>query len=259
MRKAATRYVTSRIAYRSSNYMWDIQRPFLVTADNAQQTRSPTSASASTGPSCGSLRHLDAAALVWGCPTRRYMPQALKSLSARSLDSQNRPAPHTRQARVGATGAHARARPGFLSQTLAQRPGGRRVLSRPESPHGRHSCSQPTREPCGREASIAKWASSTCLLCATPASATVPLPGANPAMTSLGAFAHGGRITGAIMSRRREDGQHVDILAVGMPLTRHREQGDAGGYAATEISSTSRSMSGYQRLKMVPNSPCLID
>ncbi len=34
-----------------------------------------------------------------------------------------------------------------------------------------------------------------------------------------------------------------------------REQGDAGGYAATEISSTSRSMSGYQRLKMAPNSP----
>jgi hypothetical protein len=34
-----------------------------------------------------------------------------------------------------------------------------------------------------------------------------------------------------------------------------REQGDAGGYAATEISSTSRSMSGYQRLKMTPNSP----
>src|SRR5215472_16127404 len=33
------------------------------------------------------------------------------------------------------------------------------------------------------------------------------------------------------------------------------EQGDAGGYAATEISSTSRSMSGYQRLKMAPNSP----
>src|SRR5438094_10198685 len=34
-----------------------------------------------------------------------------------------------------------------------------------------------------------------------------------------------------------------------------REQGDAGGYAATGISSTSRSMSGYQRLKMAPNSP----
>src|ERR1700741_2523458 len=35
----------------------------------------------------------------------------------------------------------------------------------------------------------------------------------------------------------------------------HREQGDAGDYAATGISSTSRSMSGYQRLKMAPNSP----
>src|SRR3989442_9895473 len=35
----------------------------------------------------------------------------------------------------------------------------------------------------------------------------------------------------------------------------NREQGDAGGYAATEISSTSRSMSGYQRLKMAPNAP----
>src|SRR5438445_12649161 len=34
-----------------------------------------------------------------------------------------------------------------------------------------------------------------------------------------------------------------------------REKGDAGGYAATGISSTSRSMSGYQRLKMAPNSP----
>src|SRR5262249_15602399 len=33
------------------------------------------------------------------------------------------------------------------------------------------------------------------------------------------------------------------------------EQGDAGGYAATAISSPSRSMSGYQRLKMAPNSP----
>jgi hypothetical protein len=29
-----------------------------------------------------------------------------------------------------------------------------------------------------------------------------------------------------------------------------REQGDAGGYAATGLSSTSRSMSGYQRLKI---------
>ena len=34
-----------------------------------------------------------------------------------------------------------------------------------------------------------------------------------------------------------------------------REQGDAGDYAATGISSTSRSMSGYQRLKMTPSSP----
>src|SRR6266571_9147926 len=33
------------------------------------------------------------------------------------------------------------------------------------------------------------------------------------------------------------------------------EQGDAGGYAAIGISSTSRSMSGYQRLKMAPSSP----
>jgi len=38
---------------------------------------------------------------------------------------------------------------------------------------------------------------------------------------------------------------------------RAREQGDAGGYAATEIASTSRSMSGYQRLKMAPNSVTL--
>src|SRR5262249_12040664 len=33
------------------------------------------------------------------------------------------------------------------------------------------------------------------------------------------------------------------------------EHGDAGGYAATGISSASRSMSGYQRLKMVLSSP----
>src|SRR2546425_1015998 len=34
-----------------------------------------------------------------------------------------------------------------------------------------------------------------------------------------------------------------------------REQGDAGDYAAIGIASTSRSMSGYQRLKMAPSSP----
>src|SRR5712692_2807640 len=34
-----------------------------------------------------------------------------------------------------------------------------------------------------------------------------------------------------------------------------REQGDAGDYADACISSTSTSMSGYQRLKMAPNSP----
>src|SRR5215813_6314205 len=33
------------------------------------------------------------------------------------------------------------------------------------------------------------------------------------------------------------------------------EQGDAGGYAATGISSTSRSMYRYQRLKMATSSP----
>src|SRR5262249_1724706 len=38
-------------------------------------------------------------------------------------------------------------------------------------------------------------------------------------------------------------------------VSSHREQGDAGGYAATGISSTSRSMSGYQRLKMALSSP----
>src|SRR5262249_9905067 len=36
---------------------------------------------------------------------------------------------------------------------------------------------------------------------------------------------------------------------------RRGEHGDAGDYAATGISSTSRSMSGYQRLKMTPSSP----
>src|SRR5215813_2371489 len=33
------------------------------------------------------------------------------------------------------------------------------------------------------------------------------------------------------------------------------EQGDAGDYAAAGISSPSMSMSGYQHLKMAPNSP----
>src|SRR5262245_8663847 len=33
------------------------------------------------------------------------------------------------------------------------------------------------------------------------------------------------------------------------------EHGDAGDHAATGISSTSRSMSGYQRLQMTPSSP----
>jgi hypothetical protein len=38
-------------------------------------------------------------------------------------------------------------------------------------------------------------------------------------------------------------------------LDSEREQGDAGDYAAAGISSASMSMSGYQRLKMAPNSP----
>src|SRR4030095_8055090 len=44
----------------------------------------------------------------------------------------------------------------------------------------------------------------------------------------------------------------VCILA---EITKRKTQGDAGGYAAIGISSTSRSMSGYQRLKIVPSSP----
>jgi hypothetical protein len=76
--------------------------------------------------------------------------------------------------------------------------------------------------------------------------------------------------------RRTGQGQYIDISQLEAALhfmappvldyannghvhtrvgNRHREQGDAGGYAATGISSTSRSMSGYQRLKMAPNSP----
>src|SRR5216683_7122428 len=39
------------------------------------------------------------------------------------------------------------------------------------------------------------------------------------------------------------------------PRVEQREQGDAGGYAAIGISSTSTSMSGYQRLQIVPSSP----
>src|SRR5439155_16778782 len=45
----------------------------------------------------------------------------------------------------------------------------------------------------------------------------------------------------------------VHIAPCGRTL--QREQGDAGGYAATGISSASRSMSGYQRLKMALSSP----
>src|SRR5215467_5302724 len=47
------------------------------------------------------------------------------------------------------------------------------------------------------------------------------------------------------------NGQYIFELALG----EHGEHGDAGGYAATGISSTSRSMSGYQRLKMALSSP----
>src|SRR6266446_4822440 len=44
-------------------------------------------------------------------------------------------------------------------------------------------------------------------------------------------------------------------LVLNISLINQGEQGDAGGYAAIGISSTSRSISGYQRLKMAPNSP----
>src|SRR5262245_58361457 len=47
----------------------------------------------------------------------------------------------------------------------------------------------------------------------------------------------------------------TDDRMLGLRCDRQGEQGDAGGYAATGISSTSRSMSGYQRLKMAPSSP----
>ncbi len=64
----------------------------------------------------------------------------------------------------------------------------------------------------------------------------------------------------AILWRVCPDGPPDLFLPKSGPLDRarapdQREQGDAGGYAATGISSTSRSISGYQRLKMAPSSP----
>jgi hypothetical protein len=58
----------------------------------------------------------------------------------------------------------------------------------------------------------------------------------------------------------RQDGTSVVIDGMPEPawipfVADKREQGDAGDYAAAGISSTSMSMSGYQRLKMAPNSP----
>src|SRR5882724_10020564 len=50
------------------------------------------------------------------------------------------------------------------------------------------------------------------------------------------------------------DSQNPGALAGHSGAVR-REQGDAGGYAAIGSSSTSRSISGYQRLKIVPSSP----
>src|SRR5205809_7026198 len=54
--------------------------------------------------------------------------------------------------------------------------------------------------------------------------------------------------------RPRPGEQHLPFAELGLRVL-IREQGDAGDYAATGISSTSRSMSGYQRLKMAPSSP----
>src|SRR5437773_313834 len=54
---------------------------------------------------------------------------------------------------------------------------------------------------------------------------------------------------------RWDTGSDVSLPTHVSERRKHREQGDAGGYAATGLSSTSRSMAGYQRLKMAPSSP----
>src|SRR5215471_13854005 len=54
----------------------------------------------------------------------------------------------------------------------------------------------------------------------------------------------------ACMKELRSGVSHLLIT-----LVAKGEHGDAGGYAATGLSSTSRSMSGYQRLKMALSSP----
>src|SRR5262249_1457866 len=71
-------------------------------------------------------------------------------------------------------------------------------------------------------------------------------------------------ITHAQTGRARFLGYEIGIMYSSTKLTRLGtrgvngvvgEHGDAGGYAATGISSTSRSMSGYQRLTMALSSP----
>jgi hypothetical protein len=62
-----------------------------------------------------------------------------------------------------------------------------------------------------------------------------------------------------IMPKLLQEAPHLEAATDNQTLEQLyrnvREQGDAGDYAAAGISSTSMSMSGYQRLKMTPNSP----
>src|SRR5215510_7147450 len=59
---------------------------------------------------------------------------------------------------------------------------------------------------------------------------------------------------GVFTADGKGNGSEVETVSVNGEISRG-EQGDAGDYAAAGLSSTSRSMSGYQRLKMAPNSP----
>jgi hypothetical protein len=54
-----------------------------------------------------------------------------------------------------------------------------------------------------------------------------------------------------LAAKALQSGERLFLLA----HERQGEQGEAGGYATTGISSASRSLSGYQRLKMAPSSP----
>src|SRR5215510_89152 len=80
---------------------------------------------------------------------------------------------------------------------------------------------------------------------------TVPA-GQRYAMVMPSYFSSLSRFNAKKPSPYHHDMQGKTILAFRRIVLFFREHGDAGDYAATGISSTSRSMSGYQRLKMAP-------